>query len=207
MKHTIWDALFRLAVMAALALGAGACACAASVEKTEGTEDAMARAPDGKTLEKPDYVAGLEAAYGGPSQDGFGSAVFHETLRSTDDLTPAALAKYRTFVGKLWDRYGEVAWMGPWKEVYARQAGGAPDIAAELRGISDRDAALSVPMILDNIEGAEAARAALSAAFDDPEVTELRTFNLGDGEAMSGLLVAGRRGGSGETTFLVFLLD
>ena len=23
-------------------------------------------------------------------------------------------------LGKLWDRYGEAAWMGPWKEVYAR---------------------------------------------------------------------------------------
>ena len=54
---------------------------------------------------------------------------------------------------------------------------------------------------------AEAARAALSAAFDDPKVSELRVFNLGDGEAMSGLLVAGRRGASGESTFLVFLMD
>jgi hypothetical protein len=97
--------------------------------------------------------------------------------------------------------------MGPWKEVYARKAGAKPDIVAELRGISDAEAKVSVPMILDNIEGAEGARAALSAAYDDPAVTELRVFNLGDGDAMSGLLVAGRRGATGETTFLVFLLD
>ena len=38
-------------------------------------------------------------------------------------------------------------------------------------------------------------------------MTELRVFNLGDGEAMSGLLVAGRRGATGEATFLVFLMD
>jgi hypothetical protein len=56
-----------------------------------------------------------------------------------------------------------------------------PDIVAELRGIADRDARLSVPMILSNIEGAEAARGALSAAFADPAVTELRALNLGDG--------------------------
>jgi hypothetical protein len=62
-------------------------------------------------------------------------------------------------------------------------------------------------MILDHLEGAEAARTALSNAFDEPTVTELRVFNLGDGEAMSGLLVAGRRGASGEATFLVFLMD
>lgn len=50
-------------------------------------------------------------------------------------------------------------------------------------------------------------RSALSAAYDDPAVTELCVFNLGDGEAMSGLLIAGRRGASGESTYLVFLLD
>ena len=104
-------------------------------------------------------------------------------------------------------RYGEDAWMGPWKEVYARPAGAKPDIVAELRGIADPDARNSAPMILDNIDGVEQARAALTAAFDDPAVTELRVFNLGDGGAMSGLLVAGRRQETDETTFLVFLMD
>ena len=41
----------------------------------------------------------------------------------------------------------------------------------------------------------------------DPAITELRVFNLGDGEAMSGLLVAGYRKAAAEATFLVFLLD
>ncbi len=45
--------------------------------------------------------------------------------------------------------------MGPWKEVYARQSDAQHDIVTELRGIQDPDAAISVPMILDNIEGAE----------------------------------------------------
>jgi hypothetical protein len=149
----------------------------------------------------------MEAAYGAPSEAGFGSAVFHEVLKGTDDLSQAAKVKYRTFVGQLWDRFGEEAWMGPWKQVYVRDPAAGPDIASELRGIVDGDARLSVPMVLENIEGADGARAALSAAFDDAEVSALRVFNLGDGEAMSGLLVAGRRGASGETTFLVFLMD
>lgn len=161
----------------------------------------------GATEAKPDYVTRLEASYGVPSQAGFGSAVFYETLASTDELARAALARYRHFVGNLWQRYGEDAWMGSWKEVYARQPGAKPDIVAELRSIADRDARLSVPMILDNIEGAEVARDALRAAFDNPAITELRAFNLGDGAAMSGLLVAGRRGSSGETVFVVFLMD
>lgn len=156
---------------------------------------------------KPDYVTDLEAAYGAPSQAGFGSAVFHEQLKPAAKLAEAALAKYTYFVGDLWERYGEDAWMGPWKEVYARPAGAKPDIVAELRGIEDADAANSATMVLDVVEDAARARAALAAAYDDPAVIELRVFNLGDGEAMSGILVAGRRGDSGEATFLVFLLD
>lgn len=159
------------------------------------------------TPDTPDYVTRLAAAYGGPSQAGFGSAVFYATLGSDEDLAQAALSRYRTFVGKLWERYGEQAWMAPWKEVYARPTGAHPAIAAELRGIADPAARQSVPMILDDIEGAEAARAALSAAFDDPAVTELRVFDLGDGAAMSGLLIAGRRGAGGAAAFLVFLMD
>ena len=156
---------------------------------------------------KPEYVTDLEAAYGAPSQAGFGSAVFTEQLKASDELEKAALAKYKYFTGELWERWGEDAWMGPWKAVYSRQSDAKPDIVAELRGITDRDARSSVPMILDNIDDAEGARAALAAAYDDPAVTELRVFNLGDGEAMSGLLVAGRRQATGEAAFLVFLMD
>ena len=159
-----------------------------------------------ETSGKPSYVTILEAAYGAPSQAGFGSAVFYEPIKAGDDLAQAALAKYKYFVGELWERWGEDAWMGPWKEVYARKAGAKADIVAELRGIADPDAQNSVPMILDVVENAEAARQALSAAYDDPAVTELRVFTLGDGGAMSGLLVAARRD-TGETTFLVFLMD
>lgn len=155
---------------------------------------------------KPIYVSLLEAAFGAPSQAAFGSAVFFELLKVTEDLEKMALAKYRYFVGELWERFGPDAWMGPWKEVYARKARARNDVVTELRSIRDADAAISVPMILDNIQDAEKARAALSTAFDDPTVTDLRVYNLGDGGAMSGLLVAGRRSNA-ETTYLVFLLD
>lgn len=156
---------------------------------------------------KPEYVADMEAAYGPPSQAGFGSAVFYAPLGADDSLTDAALAKYKYYVGELWERWGEDAWMGPWKEVYTRKPGAKPDIVAELRGIADPDAAISAPMILDVVRDAESARAALAAAYNDPVVTELRVFNLGDGGAMSGLLVAGRRAAASDATFLVFLLD
>jgi hypothetical protein len=157
------------------------------------------------TPPRSDYVIALEAAYGAPSQAAFGSAVFYE--KSADDLEQAALAKYRFFTGELWERYGEEAWLGPWKKVYARQPGATADIVAELRGITDSGARLSAPMILDNLEGAEKARAALSAAFADAAITDLSVYNIGDGAAMSGLLIAGRRGATGEVAFLVFLMD
>ena len=156
---------------------------------------------------RPAHVTALEAAYGAPSQAGFGSAVFYELMKADDDLAKAALAKYKYFTGDLWERWGEDAWMGPWKEVYNRPTGAKPDIVAELRGIADPDAHNSAPMILDVVEDADKARAVLAAAYDDPAVTELRVFNLGDREAMSGLLVAGRRGAAGEAAFLVFLMD
>jgi hypothetical protein len=159
-----------------------------------------------KLEKKPDYIIQLETAYGAPSQAGFGSAVFYEQKVAANSLEKMSLEKYKYFVGDLWERYGEDAWMGPWKQVYARQATTKHDVAAELRGIKDSDAAISVPMILDNIEGAEKAREALSTAFDDPSMTELLVYNLGDGGAMSGVLVAGHRS-NGEATFLVFLLD
>ena len=156
---------------------------------------------------KPGYVIALEAAFGAPSQAGFGSAVFYEQMKATDDLEKLALEKYRYFVGNLWERYGEDAWMRPWKQVYARKAGARHDILAELRNIQDPDAAISVPMILDNIEGAEKARLVLSSTYDDAAMTELWVYNLGDVGAMSGLLIAGRRAETGEAVFLVFLLD
>lgn len=158
-------------------------------------------------VNKPNTVTDLEASYGAPSQAGFGSAVFYEKQVAADGLEKLALEKYKYFVGDLWERFGEDAWMGPWKEVYARQTGAKHDIVSELRGINDPEAAISVPMILDNIEGAEKARAALSAVYDNPAITDLQVFNLGDGGAMSGLLIAGRNTDIGDATFLVFLLD
>jgi len=64
-----------------------------------------------------------------------------------------------------------------------------------------------VPIILDTVGAAQQARAAPSAAFDDSAVTEFLVYNVGDGGAMAGLLVAGRQAETGEATFLVFLLD
>jgi len=155
---------------------------------------------------QPKYVSLMETAYGPPSQNAFGSAVFFETLGKDESLEKAALQKYKYFAGETWDRFGEDAWMSAWKRVYSRQKDANHDIVAELRGIEDWDVSQSIPMILEVVKDADFGKFALSKAFDATNVTELMVFNLGDGGAMSGVLIAGRRHNN-EATFLVFLMD
>lgn len=155
----------------------------------------------------PPYVRDLQQAYGPPSQEAFGGATFFDKPASGKPLEAAAREKYRHFVGELWARYGEDAWMGAWKQVYARPSGAKADVVAELRAIDDTDASVSVPLVLDVAENADAARAALAAAFDDEGVTDLRVFTIGDGGAMSGLIVAGRRGKADEDAYVAVLMD
>jgi hypothetical protein len=155
---------------------------------------------------KPDYVLALEKAYGPPSQEGFGGAVFFEVVEMDEDLEELAKRYYQYFTGDLWQRWGEEAWMGPWKEVYTRESDAKHAIVEEIGGIQDSDAVPSVPLALGVYGNEDAAKEAISAAYDAPEVEELKVFNIGDGGAMSGLLVAGRRE-NGEATFLVVLMD
>jgi hypothetical protein len=61
-------------------------------------------------------------------------------------------------------------------------------------------------MLMNATEDPASGQAALLAAFNDPAVQDLLVFGLGDGGAMSGVLVAARRV-NGEATFLVFLMD
>lgn len=164
-------------------------------------------APDRDAVSSSERLAALQGAYGAPSQAGFGSAVFSERLAPSDSLEQHARGWYRHFLGDRWTDVGAEVWLSPWKEVHRRPDGAAPAIVAELRAISDPDAQVSAPMILDVVEDAERAREALAGAYDDPSITELRVFSLGDGAAMSGILVAGRAGATGDAAFLVFLLD
>lgn len=155
----------------------------------------------------PAYVTQLAASYGAPSQAGFGSAVFYQPLKPNEDLQAAALAIYQFFVGALWDRYGADAWLGPWQPVYTRPPVAFHNLVVELRTMQDREAVQSASLLLDNLDDPEKAHTVLAAAFDDPAVTELVVYKLGDGAAMGGILVAGRRQAPNEAIFLVFLID
>jgi len=154
----------------------------------------------------PDYTD-LVTLYGAPSQAGFGSAVFSDAIEPGLDLEAIALHYYQHFVGKLWEQFGETVWMSAWKQVYVRPNGMQPDIVAELKGIRDRAAAQFVPiLLLTETDDHARAQQALAAVFDNPQVIDLSVYAIGDGAAMAGLLLAGRRT-TGETTILVSLLD
>lgn len=153
----------------------------------------------------PSYVSDLREHYGEPNQNGFGSTVlFASRTDGEDELERLAAAAYRYFMGPQWEKRGEAVWLGPWKLLHQRSGPG--DIVAELRSLPDALARSSSDMILDSPPDPEAAYAALAQAFDGREVRQLQLYSVGDGDAMSGLLIASRRN-NGEATFLVFLLD
>lgn len=155
---------------------------------------------------KPAYVTALEAAYGAPSQAGFGSAVFFQPGTEGADLEAHAKTYYQHFLGDLWEEWGPEVWLSSWREAYRRPGEGKHEIVTELEDVPDTAFHMQVDVVLHVVEDRERAREALAGAYDAPEVEELRAYLIGDGEAMSGLLLAGRRT-NGEATFLVFLMD
>lgn len=154
----------------------------------------------------PQYVVDLVNLYGAPSQAGFGSAVFYEVIEPGLDLEPVALKYYQHFVGKLWEQFGEAAWMSAWKQVYARTGSNQPDIVAELKGIAAQEITQFVPMLLSVNDDSEQTAKTLSIAYDAPDMADLKIYAIGDSAAMSGLLIAGCRT-TGETSVLIALLD
>jgi hypothetical protein len=155
---------------------------------------------------RPAAITDLQALYGQPSQAGFGSAVFYEATEPGPNLEATALQFYKHFVGKLWEQYGESVWMSSWKQVYVRPGGMQSDIVAELRAITDPAAANHVPiLLLDETDDQAKAQQALAAVFDHPQITDLSVYRIGDGAALSGLLVAGYC--SNEVTILISLID
>ena len=156
---------------------------------------------------KPDYVVELERVYGMPSENAFGSSVFYDAVEMSEgSLEQAAIAKYKHFAGETWERYGEENWMAEWRAIYTRDSNTTQDFVVELRSISDPGARLSVSLLIEKGDHTTEAHAALSKAFDDNSVSELQVYKIGDGDAMSGILIASRRPKAG-SVFLVLLMD
>lgn len=135
------------------------------------------------------FMESLEKVYGKASDAGFGSAVFHESADKNTAADSIAQKHYQRFLGSKWTRNGETPWLKTWKVVYARPGNQKGDILRELASVADPDARISIPLLTELIEHADAGRDALVAAFNHAEVKQLCVCNIGDGEAMSGILV------------------
>ncbi len=148
----------------------------------------------------------LQAIYGKPSQSGFGSAVFCDRADPTLLLETVALHYYQYFLGDLWERFGAATWLTSWRQVYLRDPAHPRQIVSELQTLPGSAAQGAADLILTSISTPAAGQQALSAVYDDPAMTDLTIYTLGDGAAMSGLLIAGRYDHEA-TVLLVFLLD
>lgn len=155
----------------------------------------------------PDAFDELEARFGGPSDDGFGSAVFRRPAPPGSDLEALARDVYRDFVGELWTRFGAEAWTGAWSELAARSAAAEGSVLDLLGAIADPLGRSAADMLVNGGPDPEAAAKALADAFDREGISGLKVFRIGDGEAMSGVIVAGSDRDAGEAAFVAFLMD
>lgn len=154
-----------------------------------------------------DPVQDLAAVFGGESDDGFGSAVFRSVAMPDEDLETVAKSVYRTFVGEAWTRAGERVWLDAWAMVAARRSGMSPGVLQLLQSIEDPQTRSAVDVLVEGGSDPAAARPALTGAFDRPGVADLAVFSIGDGDAMSGLMIVAREIEEPEVVSLVFLMD
>lgn len=156
---------------------------------------------ESESLAKPSFVVEMEQVFGVPSQAAFGSAVFFDPDIKTTNLEEFALSKYKHFCGDTWTRFGEENWLANWTLVQSYDSQSKAQIVDTLRSLEDRDAKQLASMLLDNANSV----ITLSTAFDAPSVSVLHIYRIGDGNAMSGLLIAGSRPEG--AVLLVFLMD
>jgi hypothetical protein len=136
-------------------------------------------------------IEALEKVYGKPSGTGFGSAVFYKSTKNDGALESIAAYDYKTFMGDQWNAESEARWKSVWKLVYERSTGTTPDILAELNDLKDADAKRSVPLLTEFVEHADQGKLALAAVFNHTDIVKFQVFNVGDGEALAGLILCG----------------
>lgn len=157
--------------------------------------------------EIPMWVAGLQLIFGPPSDTGFGSAVsYSPPCAAAMPLEAMARIHYERFCGERWTELGGEQWLGVWRRLYDRPAGQAGDVLSEIPALADPEARSAALMLWEGGPEPTAARAALQAAFDAANVAQFHIYKIGDGEAMSGAILAVETT-RGEQCCLIILLD
>lgn len=134
--------------------------------------------------------------------------VFYEQVGPDADLEQVALKYYRQYVETVWDEtlvneYHN--WMEEWDLLYTRPDDKSGDIVSEFKAVNDIYERILFALKLDDDES-EIAEQKLAAAYDVPEVADLRIYQLSDVDIKTGRLIIGRRT-NGETTVVVVVRD
>jgi hypothetical protein len=157
--------------------------------------------------EIPTWVASLQSVFGPPSDAGFGSAVFYSPPGAgTLSLEAMARIHYERFCGERWTELGGEQWLGVWRQLYDRPAGQPGAVLSEIPALVDPEVRSAALMLWEGGPEPTAARAALQAAFDATIVEKFHIYKIGDGEAMSGAILAAETM-RGEQCCLIILLD
>jgi len=156
----------------------------------------------------PATIAELEMVFGKASDAGFGSAVFFSppTDAVSGSLETESKAIYQTFCGEIWEEFGVENWLANWKVLLERPPGSGGDIVAEIQSIRDPESGSAAQLLLDAGPDPDRAEATLRAAFNDPGISQLQIFKIGDGGAMSGVIIAAETS-TKVRYFLIILLD
>lgn len=168
----------------------------------------------------PPYVLDLIKIYGPPSHEAWGTAVFYDRVEPSHDLDAVALRHYQYFANAA-DWSSKPHWRNTWQCIYQRPTDVPADFFRDLRdatraGRVDYDDhlldRLEIAIVFDDQTDSRSVQpnprtaAALSAAFDAPEVQDFRVYLIGDAEVLQGLLMAARRD-NGEVVILAFIHD
>ena len=151
------------------------------------------------TPDTPSHVKSLQQYYGGPSQNGMGTAVFFKKITPALNLEEFARLSFQYFLGSLREKIGE-RMFAEWYEVWHLESERKMNIINILHQKIPDEAYL----LLENIDDAEAAQAQVASVFDDPSVIDLHVYHLGDEDIFTGVLVAGMRENKEATVLLGF---
>ncbi|MDT9297307.1 MAG: hypothetical protein P5700_20020 [Arthrospira platensis PCC 7345] len=155
----------------------------------------------------PKYVSDLMELYGSSYGQLLDSGVFYDILEPEVDLEKVAFDHLRKFVGPKFFEPNELGWRRGWQLLYRRPEGEPGNIVKEFEDVYDILERV-LERFLNPLGGNdyETAPLKLAIAFDSPEVTDLRIYQVHDEDILNGRLIISRRA-NGETTTLIFICD
>jgi hypothetical protein len=136
----------------------------------------------------------LEEMFGGVSHDGAGSSVYRITKEDKGIIDSIAWGQFKQYLGSKYTDATASQWKRGWEKVYVRnlKTDSSQNINTELSRHKDSRVKSSVPLLLEFVQPVVKARQALGGVYNRKDIKELAIFIVGDGEAYSGLIIAGR---------------